>query len=338
MSNEAAKSALQKIMKKAVPSVKFGGGDGPLTSTSTGSLALDRALGCWGFPHGRIIEIFGPESSGKTALALSCIRQHQREGKMGAYIETEQAYDAAYTEALGVDTSILIHPEADDNEPPLTGEEYLDLALAASGTPEVGIVVLDSVVACVPKAELEGDMDDQQVGLQARMFGKFMRKVVAELSRTGNTLVLVNQVREKIGVKFGSPETTPAGRAIKFASSQRVRVSRVETIKSKGEAVGINVKANVIKNKCGAPFLTAEFPIRFGYGVDGFREILTLGTDLKLVDKAGAWYSYKGERLGCGFDASLEALAATPERYAELKAAVVEQLKSGAIAITSEED
>lgn len=285
----------------------------------TGSLSLDISLGVGGIPRGRITEIYGQESSGKSTLAFHIVAEAQKLGGIAAYIDAEHSVDAAYAESLGVDVDALLVSQPD------TGEEALEImdALVRSGA--VDVVVLDSVAALVPKAEIEGDMGDSHMGLQARLMSQALRKIGGSLSKSNTAAVFINQIREKIGVMFGNPETTPGGRALKFWSSVRLDVRRIETLKVSGEAIGNRVKVKIAKNKVAPPFKEAEFDIMFGKGISRSGGVLDLSVDLGFVSKAGTWFTYKEQRLGQGRDNAKRYLDDNPETMAELEAMVREK-------------
>jgi recombination protein RecA len=261
---------------------------------STGSISLDFALGIGGIPRGRVIEVYGPESSGKTTLALHIIAEAQRAGGQVAFIDAEHALDVAYAKRLGIDVDELLVSQPD------TGEQALDIAETLVRTNAIDVVVVDSVAALVPKAEIDGEIGDSHVGLQARLMSQAMRKLTAVLNRSRTSAIFINQIREKIGVMFGSPETTPGGRALKFYSSIRMDIRRIATIKEKNENVGNRVKVKVVKNKLAPPFREAEFDIMFGEGISKYGDLLDLGTLQNVVEKSGTWFTYGDERLGQG--------------------------------------
>jgi recombination protein RecA len=273
----------------------------------TGSLALDLALGIGGIPKGRVTEIYGAESSGKTTVALQVVAQAQKAGGVAAYVDAEHAVDPTYAKNLGVDIDNLIISQ------PSTGEEALEIMDALVRSNAVAIVVLDSVAALVPKAEIEGEMGDSHMGLQARLMSQALRKLTGSLSKTGTAAIFINQLREKIGVMFGNPETQPGGRALKFYSSVRLDVRRVETLKLGNEMVGIRTRVKVVKNKVAPPFKQAEFDIMFGEGISRSGSIIDIGTELGIINKAGAFYSYKGERIGQGRENAKKYLDEHPE-------------------------
>ena len=273
----------------------------------TGSIALDMALGVGGIPRGRITEIYGQESSGKTTIAYHVIAEAQKMGGVAAFVDAEHSVDAVYAAKLGVDVDSLLVSQPD------TGEEALEIVDALVRSGAIDIVVLDSVAALVPKAEIEGDMGDSHVGLQARLMSQAMRKIGGSLSKSNTAAIFINQIREKIGVMFGNPETTPGGRALKFWSSVRLEVRRIETLKVSGEAVGTRVKVKVAKNKVAPPFREAEFDIMFSKGISKSGSILDLATDKGFVTKTGTWFTYGDQRLGQGRENAKNYLEANPE-------------------------
>jgi len=266
----------------------------PVTVIPSGSITLDAALGVGGFPRGRVIEVFGPESSGKTTIALQVVAQAQKEGGTAVFIDAEHALDPAYARNLGVKPEDLLVSQPD------YGEQALEITSALAGSFAVDVIVVDSVAALVPKAELEGEMGDSFMGLHARLMSQAMRKLTGTVSRTQTCLIFINQVREKIGVMFGNPETTTGGRALKFYSSVRLDVRRISAIKDGEKVTGSRTRVKVVKNKVAAPFREAEVDLIHGEGVSLEAELLDLGTDRKLLEKNGAWYTYKGQRLGQG--------------------------------------
>lgn len=286
--------------------------DVSIDAISSGSLTLDAALGIGGFPKGRIIEIYGPESSGKTTLALHAIAECQKAGGRCAFIDAENAIDPVYAKRLGVDIDELILSQPD------SGEQALDICEVLIKSGAVDLVVIDSVAALVPQAELDGEMGDSSVGLQARLMSKAMRKLAGVMNHSETTAIFINQLREKVGVVYGSPETTPGGRALKFYASVRLEVRRAETLKDGQEAYGNTVKIKVVKNKVAPPFRTAVVTMIYGEGISHVDEIINLAVEHDLLDKAGAWFSYKGEKVGQGAASARNWLKLHPEIDAEL--------------------
>src|SRR3954470_5026316 len=260
----------------------------------TGALALDIALGVGGLPRGRVVEVYGPESSGKSTLAMHVVAEAQRNGGIGAYIDAEHARDPVYAAAIGVDVDELLISQPD------TGEQALEIADMLIRSGALDVVVIDSVAALVPRAEIEGEMGDTHVGLQARLMSQALRKLTANLNRSNTICLFINQLREKIGVMFGSPETTPGGRALKFSSSGRLDIRRIESIKDGAEITGNRTRVKVVKNKVAPPFKQAEFDIMYGKGISREGSLLDVGVELGLVKKSGAWFTYEGEQLGQG--------------------------------------
>ncbi|BAM47567.1 recombinase RecA [Amphibacillus xylanus] len=287
-----------------------------IATVSSGSLALDIALGIGGYPRGRVIEIYGPESSGKTTVSLHAIAEVQKRGGTAAFIDAEHALDPVYAKNLGVNTDELLLSQPD------TGEQALEIAEALVRSGAVDIVVVDSVAALVPKAEIEGEMGDSHMGLQARLMSQALRKLSGAINKSQTTAIFINQVREKIGVMFGNPETTPGGRALKFYASVRLEVRRAETIKQGNEMVGNRTKIKVVKNKVAPPFKQAEVDIMYGEGISQEGELLDIASDLDIVQKSGAWYSYNEVRLGQGRENSKEYLREHPELIDEINRAV----------------
>jgi recombination protein RecA len=291
---------------------------------SSGSLSLDIALGIGGFPKGRICEVYGPESSGKTTLALSAAAEVQRAGGTVVYIDAEHALDVNYAKRLGVDTSKLLVSQPD------CGEQALEICEALVSSNSVDLVVVDSVAALVPRAEIDGEMEDQQPGLQARLMSKALRKLTAITAKSNTTIIFINQIRMKIGVMFGSPETTTGGNALKFYASVRLDVRRIGAIKDQNDVTGNRVRVKVVKNKVAAPFREAEFDIIFNEGVSLMGEIVDLGSEKGVIDKAGAWFSFRGERMGQGREGAKQFLRDNPEIAAEIRALVMDSYKISA--------
>ena len=326
ISNERAKAlslAIEKIEKD------FGKGSimklGDKTTVNvdaipTGALSLDVALGIGGIPRGRIIEIYGPESSGKTTLAQHIVAECQKKGGIAAFVDAEHALDPEYAKNLGVNIDELLISQPD------TGEQALDITEELVRSGAVDIIVVDSVVALVPKAEIEGTMEDQQMGLQARLMSKALRKLTGVIGKTNTTVIFINQLRQKIGVMYGNPETTTGGNALKYYASVRMEIKRTETLKGDGEDVGNHVRVRVLKNKVAPPFRTAEFDIIFGKGISKTGNILDVAVNLGIVNKAGAWFSYNDAKLGQGREKSKEFLDANPELLAEIERLVREKL------------
>ena len=291
-----------------------------IEAISTGSLTIDIALGIGGLPCGRVVEIYGPESSGKTTLTLQVIAEAQRKGKTCAFVDAEHALDPVYAEKLGVNIDELLVSQPD------TGEQALEICdmLVRSGA--VDVVIVDSVAALTPKAEIEGDMGDSHVGLQARLMSQALRKLTANIKRSNTLCIFINQIRMKIGVMFGNPETTTGGNALKFYSSVRLDIRRIGAVKEGDEVVGNETRVKVVKNKVAPPFKQAEFMIRYGEGISKEAELIDLGVKQKLVDKAGAWYSYKGDRIGQGKANVMKFLKENPEIANEIEAKIRQEL------------
>lgn len=279
---------------------------------STGCLAIDLAVGVGGFPRGRVIEIYGPESSGKTTVALHAIAEAQKEGGIAAFIDAEHALDPVYARRLGVDINNLLVSQPDN------GEQALEITESLVRSGAVDIIVVDSVAALVPKAEIEGEMGDAHVGLQARLMSKALRKLTGIISKSRTVVVFINQLREKVGVMFGNPETTTGGRALKFYSTIRLDVRKGEVIKQNNENVGSRTKVKVVKNKVAPPFKTAEFDLMYGTGVSYEGTLIDIGTNMEIIKKSGAWYSYNDERMGQGKEAAKEYLRTHPEIATEI--------------------
>ncbi len=337
--NKALAAALAQIEKQFGKGSIMRMGDGSIgediQSVSTGSLGLDIALGIGGLPRGRVVEIYGPESSGKTTLTLSVIAQMQKVGGVAAFIDAEHALDPQYAAKLGVNVPDLLISQPD------TGEQALEIVdmLVRSGS--VDIVVVDSVAALTPRAEIEGEMGDSHMGLQARLMSQALRKLTGNIKRTNTLVIFINQIRMKIGVMFGNPETTTGGNALKFYASVRLDIRRTGAIKKGDEVIGSETRVKVIKNKVAPPFKQAEFDILYGEGISREGEIIELGANLKLVEKAGAWYSYNGEKIGQGKDNAREYLRSHPEIANEIDAKIRANMKSlneAMPAVRAEED
>ena len=299
-------------------------GRAPVEVIPTGSIALDVALGIGGLPRGRIVEIYGPESSGKTTLALHAIANVQRAGGIAAMIDAEHALDPIYAAGLGVDLDSLYVSQPD------TGEQALEIADTLVRSGAVDLIVIDSVAALVPRAEIEGEMGDSHVGLQARLMSQALRKMAGALSQTGTTAIFINQLREKIGVMFGSPETTTGGKALKFYASVRLDIRRIETLKGGTEAVGNRTRVKVVKNKMAPPFKQAEFDILYGEGISREGSLIDLGVDAGIVKKSGAWYTYEGDQLGQGKENSRAFLRDNPDLANEIEKRIKETMGIGA--------
>lgn len=295
---------------------------------STGSIALDMALGVGGIPRGRITEIYGQESSGKTTLAYHVVAEAQKAGGVAAFVDAEHSVEASYAARLGVDVDALLVSQPD------TGEEALEIMDALIRSGAVDVVVLDSVAALVPKAEIEGDMGDSHMGLQARLMSQALRKIGGSVSKSNTAAIFINQIREKIGVMFGNPETTPGGRALKFWASLRLEVRRIETLKQGGEAVGTRVKVKVAKNKVAPPFKSAEFDIMFGKGISRSGGVLDMAADLGIVSKTGTWFTYGDQRLGQGRENAKAFLEENPHLLDEMES----RIRGGEATIASNDD
>jgi recombination protein RecA len=279
----------------------------PIESISTGSISIDYALGIGGVPRGRVVEIFGPESSGKTTLALQVIAEAQRNGGMAAFVDAEHALDAQYAQKLGVDLENLLVSQPDN------GEQALEIVEVLVRSNSVDVVVVDSVAALVPKAEIEGEMGEAQMGLQARLMSQALRKLTGVVSKSNTTLIFINQLREKIGVMFGNPETTTGGRALKFYSSVRIDIRRIASIKDGDQVIGGRTRVKVVKNKVAPPFREAEFDIMYGEGISREGDLLDLAVEKRIVEKSGAWFAYSGERLGQGRENAKQFLKDNPD-------------------------
>lgn len=295
----------------------------PVKVIPTGSLALDVALGIGGLPRGRVVEIYGPESSGKTTVALHAVASAQRAGGNAAFIDAEHALDPVYAQALGVDTDSLLVSQPDTGEQAL---EITDMLIRSGG---IDIIVIDSVAALVPKAEIEGDMGDSHVGLQARLMSQALRKITGALSATGTTAIFINQLREKIGVFFGSPETTTGGKALKFYSSVRIDVRRIETLKEAGAPVGNRTRAKIVKNKMAPPFKQAEFDIVYGKGISREGSIIDMGVEAGIVRKSGSWFTYDKDQLGQGKENVRQFLVDNPDLADEIENKILAELGIG---------
>jgi recombination protein RecA len=279
----------------------------PIEAISTGAISIDYALGIGGMPRGRVVEIFGPESSGKTTLALQVIAEAQRGGGMAAFVDAEHALDAAYAQKLGVDLDNLLVSQPDNGEQAL---EIVEVLIRSNG---VDVVVVDSVAALVPKAEIEGEMGDAQMGLQARLMSQALRKLTGAVSKSKTCLIFINQLREKIGVMFGNPETTTGGRALKFYASVRVDIRRIASIKDGDMVVGGRTRVKIVKNKVAPPFREAEFDVMYGEGVSRYGDLIDIGVDKRIIEKSGAWFAYGGERLGQGRENAKQFLKENPD-------------------------
>ena len=320
---KALKMAIDKIEKDFGKGAIMKLGDKPAVSVETiptGALALDVALGVGGVPRGRIIEVYGPESSGKTTLAQHIVAECQKKGGIAAFVDAEHALDPEYARNLGVNIDELLISQPD------TGEQALDITEELVRSGAVDIIVVDSVAALVPKAEIEGSMEDQQMGLQARLMSKALRKLTGIIGKTNTTVIFINQLRQKIGVMYGNPETTTGGNALKYYASVRMEIKRVEGLKGDGEDVGNHVRVRILKNKVAPPFRTAEFDIIFGKGICKIGNILDVAVDLDIVKKAGSWFSFGDEKLGQGRDKSKEFLANNPEILNTVETLVREKL------------
>jgi recombination protein RecA len=325
----------EKALDTAMAQIKRAHGDGsvmrlgeqgraPVEVIPTGSISLDIALGVGGLPRGRVVEVYGPESSGKTTVALHAVANAQKAGGIAAFIDAEHALDPDYAQKLGVDTDALLVSQPDN------GEQALEIADMLIRSGALDIIVVDSVAALVPRAEIEGEMGDSHVGLQARLMSQALRKITGALSGSGTTAIFINQLREKIGVMFGSPETTTGGRAPKFYSSVRLDVRRIETLKDGSEMVGNRTRAKVVKNKIAPPFKQAEFDIMYGQGISREGGLIDVGVEHGLVRKAGAWYTYGGDQLGQGKENARTFLRDNPDLADEIEKKILEKLGIGA--------
>lgn len=332
---QAVKQAKMKALQAAMSKIEKDFGKGSIMRMGdekienvevipTGSLGLDVAMGVGGYPKGRIIEIYGPESSGKTTLAIHAIAEAQKQGGIAAFIDAEHAFDRFYAEKLGVDVDNLWISQPDN------GEQALQIADQLISSSAVDILVVDSVAALTPKKEIEGDMGESAVGLQARLMSQALRKLTATISKTNTCCIFINQLREKIGVMFGNPETTTGGNALKFYSSVRLDIRRVTSLKDGDNIIGNHVRVKVVKNKVAPPFRKSEFDIMFGIGINKIGEIVDLGVEFDIIQKSGSWYSYNGSKLGQGRDATMTLLRDNPELCEELEGLIKEAIKAQA--------
>jgi len=330
---EQLKSRKAEALKRAVEQIERQFGQGaiqkldsttvkPVPAISTGALSLDMALGVGGVPRGRVIEIFGPESSGKTTLALTIVAHAQKEDGVAAFIDAEHALDPVYARKLGVNLDELLVSQPD------TGEQALEICEQLVRSSALDVIVVDSVAALVPKAEIEGEMGASHVGQQARLMSQALRKLTAAISRSHTVVIFINQLREKIGVMFGNPETTPGGRALKFYASVRIDVRRIGTLKEGENAVGTTVRAKVVKNKVAPPFRQAEFDVMFGTGISWEGSILDMGVAANVIEKSGSWFSYNGNRLGQGREGARKFLIENKDVAKEIQAAIMEKQPS----------
>ncbi len=333
--SEAKKSGKQEAIREAVATIEKAYGQGaimrlgerasePVAVIPSGSLALDEALGVGGFPRGRIVEIFGPESSGKTTLTLHAIAETQAEGGIAAFIDAEHAFDLRYARGIGIDLKKLLVSQPD------CGEQALEIAEALTRSAAVDLIVIDSVAALVPKAEIEGDMGDAHMGLQARLMSQALRKLTAIANKTNTTLIFINQLRQKIGVVFGNPETTTGGNALKFYCSVRLDVRRVGKVTLGESLVGNRTRVKVVKNKVAPPFTEAEFDIRWGTGIDQGADLVEAALTAGVLDKSGSHYTFAGKSIGQGRDKARDTLLVDPELYASVRGATLEALPSQA--------
>ena len=332
---QAVKQAKMKALQAAMSKIEKDFGKGSIMRMGdekienvevipTGSLGLDVAMGVGGYPKGRIIEIYGPESSGKTTLAIHAIAEAQKQGGIAAFIDAEHAFDRFYAEKLGVDVDNLWISQPDN------GEQALQIADQLISSSAVDILVVDSVAALTPKKEIEGDMGESAVGLQARLMSQALRKLTATISKTNTCCIFINQLREKIGVMFGNPETATGGNALKFYSSVRLDIRRVTSLKDGDNIIGNHVRVKVVKNKVAPPFRKSEFDIMFGVGINKIGEIVDLGVEFDIIQKSGSWYSYNGSKLGQGRDATMTLLRDNPELCEELEGLIKEAIKAQA--------
>ncbi len=323
---KALQAAMDKIEKNFGKGSIMKMGDDEIENVEvvpTGSIGLNAALGVGGYPKGRIIEIYGPESSGKTTLAIHAIAEAQRAGGIAAFIDAEHAFDRFYAEKLGVDTNELLISQPDN------GEQALEIAENLIRSSAIDIIVIDSVAALTPKAEIEGEMGENKVGLQARLMSQALRKLTSAISKTNTVCIFINQLREKIGVMFGNPETTTGGNALKFYASVRIDIRRVTSLKDGDEVIGNQVRCKVVKNKVAPPFRKAEFDIMFGVGISRAGEIVDLGVDLGIIKKSGSFFSYNGTKIAQGRDATKRVVSDNPELADELEALIMAKLRGG---------
>ena len=331
MAAQSAASEKLKALQAAMSNIEKNFGKGSIMKMGdekiedvevipSGSISLDAALGVGGYPKGRIIEIYGPESSGKTTLAIHAMAEAQKQGGIAAFIDAEHAFDRFYAQKLGVDVDNLLISQPDN------GEQALEIADQLIRSSAIDIIVIDSVAALTPKAEIEGDMGDNKVGLQARLMSQALRKLTATVSKTKTTCIFINQLREKIGVMFGNPETTTGGNALKFYSSVRLDIRRVTSIKDGDEVIGNQVRVKVVKNKVAPPFRKCEFEITFGEGISKVGEIVDLGVEYGIIQKSGSWFSYEGSRLAQGRDAVKKLLRDNPELSEELEGKIMQAI------------
>ncbi|MEI6312010.1 MAG: recombinase RecA [Bacteroidota bacterium] len=332
--NQALKLTLEKLDKAYGKGTVMKLGDKPQVIEEvipTGSLGLDLSLGIGGLPKGRVVEIYGPESSGKTTLTLHIIAETQKRGGIAAFIDAEHAFDKGYAAKLGVDIDNLLISQPD------CGEQALDIAEHLIRSGAIDVCVIDSVAALVPKSELEGDMGDSKMGLQARLMSQALRKLTGTISKTGCICIFINQLREKIGVMFGNPETTTGGNALKFYSSIRLDIRRIGQIKEKDDIIGNRTKVKVVKNKVAPPFRTCEFDILYGEGISKIGEIIDLGVELDVLQKSGSWYSYSGTKLGQGREGVKDILRDNPEMCDEVEAKIRQKLADEKLAAAAAE-
>lgn len=345
MENNKEKEAKMKALQMAIDKLEKEHGKGTIMklgdkkvldidTISTGSVGLDIALGVGGFPKGRVVEIYGPESSGKTTLAIQAIAECQKKGGIAAFIDAEHAFDRSYAEALGVDTENLLISQPD------SGEQALEITENLIRSGAIDIIVIDSVAALVPRSELEGEMGDSKMGLQARLMSQAMRKLTGTISKTGCCCIFINQLREKIGVMFGNPETTTGGNALKFYASMRLDIRKSgSAIKDKeGNIMGNHVKVKVVKNKVAPPFRVAEFDIMYGEGISKTGEIVDIGTDLDILEKSGSWFSYGGAKIAQGRESAKQFMHDNPEVALEIEQKIKEKIAAGLLKTPVEVD